>query len=113
MFPVYKLSRETAQPENICNIVFEKAKGRGGTVNRIEGSLKKGVNICAGSSFLIKLNSVDLQFIKKETLAQVFSCEFCKIYKNNLFAEHHRTTASNYRSIISSEGRIGKQNCKL
>ena len=27
-------------------------------------------------------------FIKKETLALVFSCEFCEIYKNTFFAEH-------------------------
>ena len=27
-------------------------------------------------------------FIKKETLAQVFSCEFCEISKNTLFTEH-------------------------
>ena len=27
-------------------------------------------------------------FIKKDTLAQVFSCEFCKISKNTLFTEH-------------------------
>ena len=27
-------------------------------------------------------------FIKKETLAQVFSCEFCKISKNTFFIEH-------------------------
>ena len=33
-------------------------------------------------------------FIKKETLAQVFSSEFCKISKNNFFTEHPRTTAS-------------------
>ena len=29
-------------------------------------------------------------FIKKETLAKVFSCEFCKISKNTLFTEHLR-----------------------
>ena len=34
---------------------------------------------CAEVSFLIKLQS---DFIKKETLAQVFSCGFCKISKN-------------------------------
>ena len=34
MFPVYKLSGENTQPENIRDIAFEKAKGRGGTVNR-------------------------------------------------------------------------------
>ena len=33
-------------------------------------------------------------FIKKETLAQVFSCEFCEISKNTFSAEHLRTTAS-------------------
>ena len=32
-------------------------------------------------------------FIKKETQAQVFSCEFCKISKNTFFAEHHWGTA--------------------
>ena len=33
-------------------------------------------------------------FIKKETLSQVFSCEFCKISKNTFFTEHLRTNAS-------------------
>ena len=32
-------------------------------------------------------------FIKKETLAQVFFCEFCEIFKNIFFTEHLRTTA--------------------
>ena len=29
-------------------------------------------------------------FIKKETLAQVFSCEFCEIYETPFFIKHHR-----------------------
>ena len=33
-------------------------------------------------------------FIKKETLAEVFSCEFCEFSKNTFFTEHLRTTAS-------------------
>ena len=33
-------------------------------------------------------------FIKKETLAQVFSCEFYEIFKNTFFTELPRTTAS-------------------
>ena len=33
-------------------------------------------------------------FIKKETLGQVFSCEFCEIFKNTFFTEHLQTTAS-------------------
>ena len=33
MFPVHKLKRENTQPKNMCDIVFAKVKGRGGTVN--------------------------------------------------------------------------------
>ena len=33
-------------------------------------------------------------FIKNETLVQVFSCEFCEIFKNTYFVEHLRTTTS-------------------
>ena len=38
-------------------------------------------------------------FIKKETLAQVFSCELCEISKNTFFTEHLRATASVLLSI--------------
>ena len=40
-------------------------------------------------------------FIKNEAQAQVFSCEFRKIRKNTFFAEHHKTTASDYSGINS------------
>ena len=33
-------------------------------------------------------------FIKKETLAKVFSCEFCEVSKNTIFTEHLWTTDS-------------------
>ena len=33
-------------------------------------------------------------FIKKETLAQVLSSQFCEIFQNTFFTEHLRTTAS-------------------
>ena len=36
--------------------------------------------------------------IKKETLVQVFSCEFCGISKNTYFTEHLRATVSKYLS---------------
>ena len=42
-------------------------------------------------SFLIKLSEI-CNFIKKETLAQVFSCEFCKNFSEHLL---HRTTPGN------------------
>ena len=34
--------------------------------------------------------------IKKDNLAQVFSCEFCEIFKNTFFTEYLRTTASDF-----------------
>ena len=40
------------------------------------------------------LQIVTDNFIKKETLTQVFPCAFCKISKNRFFTEHLRTTAS-------------------
>ena len=33
-------------------------------------------------------------FIEIETLAQMFSCEFCEISKNTYFTEHLQATAS-------------------
>ena len=38
------------------------------------------------------------EFIKKGTLAQVFSCEFCEISKNTILTEHVWTTASSNSS---------------
>ena len=43
------------------------------------------------SLFLRKLQASGLRPIKKETLAHVFSCEFCEIFKNTFFTEHLRT----------------------
>ena len=40
-------------------------------------------------------------FIKKETLAQVFSCEFCEISKNAFFTEHLRLLLA--ETIVSHE----------
>ena len=42
-------------------------------------------------------------FVKKETLAQVFSCEFCEIFKSTVFTEQHWKTAS---ASTPSENRI-------
>ena len=52
----------------------------------LEISQNSQPNTCARVSFLIKF--------KKETLAQVLSCEFCEIFKNTFLTEHLWTTAS-------------------
>ena len=45
-------------------------------------------------------------FIKKETLVRVFSCEFCEISKNNFLQDHLWTTASRHlKNDIYSEVR--------
>ena len=48
---------------------------------------KSQENTCARVSFLIN-------FIKKETLAQLFSCKFCEIFNNIYFEEHQRPAGS-------------------
>ena len=58
----------------------------------LEISQSSQENACARVSFLIKLKTCN--FIKKETLAQVFSCEFCEISKNTFFHKTPLVTAS-------------------
>ena len=55
----------------------------------LEISQNSQENTCDRFSFLIKL-----QAIKKETLTQVFSCEFLEISKNTFITENFRATAS-------------------
>ena len=38
--------------------------------------------------FNVDSKSRSCNFIEKETPAQVFSCEFCEIFKNTFFIEH-------------------------
>ena len=42
----------------------------------------------------MKLQASASIFIKKEILAQVFSCEFCETSKNTFFTEHLLAIAS-------------------
>ena len=60
----------------------------------LEISQNSQQSTCARVSFLIKLQGEACNFIKKETLAHVFSCEFCGISKNTFFTEHFWTTVS-------------------
>ena len=45
-------------------------------------------NTCARISFLIKLQAEAYNFIKKQTLTQVFSYEFCEILRTPFLIEH-------------------------
>ena len=63
----------------------------------LEISQNSQKNTCGRVSFSIKLQALDnfvaCNFIKKETLAQMFSCEFCEISKNTFFTKHLWATA--------------------
>ena len=49
----------------------------------LEISQNSQESTCARVSFSIKFQAEACNFIQKETLAQLFSCEFCKISKNS------------------------------
>ena len=54
---------------------------------------------CAWVPFLIKLQVEACNFNKEETLAQVFSCEFCKVFKNTF---SNRTLAIAASNIVTN-----------
>ena len=45
--------------------------------------------------------------LKKESLAQMFSCEFCEISKNTIFTEHLHTTAFK-TSYMSNDSKMSR-----
>ena len=60
-------------------------------------------NTCASVSFLIKLQASGRSlFIKKEALAQVFSCEIWEIFKNTFSYRTPLVAASKWRTILFS-----------
>ena len=64
----------------------------------LEISQNSQENTCARVPFLIKLQAEVCNFIKKETLAQMFSCEICEISKNTFFIENLQVTASDFKN---------------
>ena len=60
----------------------------------LEISQKSQENSCARVSLLGKLQTEACNFLSKETLAEMFSCEFCEISYNTFFTEHLWATAS-------------------
>ena len=82
---------------------FLKNKSCSGTVNRTSVYAEAAVQMVLSK----KCHEKFCRIHKKTPY------EFCEISKNTFFAEHHRATAPDYSSINSSEGRIGKPNCKL
>ena len=71
----------------ICNYVLQKQPPQVFLKKKLflEISQNSQKNTCARASFLIK------------TLAQVFSCEFCEIFKNKFSTQHTQRTASGFK----------------
>ena len=59
--------------------------------NQLKQSPFTGKHLCQILSFKVRSSQV-CNFIEKETLSQVFSCEFCQILQNTFFTEHLWTT---------------------
>ena len=53
-----------------------------------------GKHLCQSLFFNKVAGLRSATLLKKETMAQVFSCEFSKISKNTFFTEHPEATAS-------------------
>ena len=90
--------------DNICSVKNRRTVKNSAGTETAEGVLWKKAflkisqnsqeSTCARVSFLIKLQGSAFNFITKKTLAQLFSCEFCEIFKSTYFTEHPQTTAS-------------------
>ena len=85
MGPNFHLSRSSQQR---CSV------GKGVLRNSVKF---KGKHLCQ-SLFFNKVAGLEaFNFIKKETLTQVFCCELCEISKSTFFTEHLWATASGYQ----------------
>ena len=82
-------------------IFFTNASTRGVLSEKVflEALQNSQENTCTRVSALMKLQASNFNFITKEALAQIFSCEICEISQNTFFTAHLRATASVYTLI--------------
>ena len=73
------LQNKSSGPDVFCKKDFLKNLTKF-TVKNLHQSLQTLISAC--------------NFVQKETLAQIFSWEFCEMFKNTYFLEHFRTRAS-------------------
>ena len=74
------------------------------------------MNFCSRSNlFASRGRSKACDYLKKETLAQVFSCEFWKVSKSNIFTENFRTTGSGVAASVyfNREAFLWVLKCKI
>ena len=105
MFPYFKnvsetnlrvtFNYDTTRWNNTFCILKCKSRHRRCSVKMVFRNFTKftGKHLCQ------RLSCKASNFIKEEPLAQVFSAEFCQMFKNTFFTEHFRTTASENEQI--------------
>ena len=94
--PAYTCSKSTTvAPGKYLNLFKVNNKGNWTTSMTSQNSQE---NTFARVTFLMKLQADVCNFIKKETLAQMFCYEICEISKNTFFIEHLRVTASDFKN---------------
>ena len=97
LFYKFFKTSSTSQPNKPLNLYIPEA-ATGGVLQKkmfLKISQNPHQNTCARVSIFCN-------FIKKETLAQVLSCEFCESFKNTFFTEHLRTTASSILKVAET-----------
>ena len=83
----------------MCGIVFEKAKGHGGTVNRTSVYAEAAIRRDVTRNFAV--------FTRKHLCQNLFLVNIAKFVRTPFL---HQMTASYYSSININEGSISKQN---
>ena len=91
-----------SEEKNILKIMMTEVVVRRCSIKKVflETSQNSQENSCARNYFLIKLQAKAWNFIKKESLTQMFSCEISEIFKNTFFYRTPATVASFMTSNI-------------
>ena len=76
-------------------IVLSEAVTRTSSVKKVSLKISQNLqkNTCVRVAFFKTLQASGQQLLKKEVSDTVFSCEFCQIFKNTFFIEHHRCSS--------------------
>ena len=92
-----EISKDTFFTEHLCVAVLNVRSSRPEVFcnKRVLRNVTNftGKHLCK-SLFFNKVSGLTCNFIKKETQAQVFSCESCEISKNTFFHRTHLVAAS-------------------
>ena len=79
-----------------------------GCVNGMKKETEAVVQRCSVKTVFLKSSQNSQEIM---TLAQVFSCEFCEVFKNTYFYRTHLVAASEVNVLLISTGKVST--CKI